>query len=1542
VAHLDTVIKFRDEDFDAGKATDEWMSNTTNQVYREIVTKHTGRDLDAILRGARNREHFQYLQNREMLHGQAMQNIALYEEEAGLIPKWNSRLYSFIGNYLLTDPLFLPSLVIGPGQVNLGGKAVQAGAQVTRLTAPVVGGQWALRSGKAAHALLSSPAAVHAGLSSHLGHRAAVAVEMGVYGGAWDLAIQQQRLHESEILLDDPNYQQHFSWAELGLSTVFGGTLGFALAGRGGKSLNETRRAAVEAAGGSPSSPLSYSWDNVRAQGRVDGSVIRAQRAAATLLGDDFDTVAMYLDESLLAEYGLHRFQIADVLEDMAFAAGDEGLSGVAVHRVLSDMLTEARKVKGLTDDLAKRFDASQLEQAAFAEALGRAARELPHEASNSDVVHRAVSLMPEELQRIEDRMFARSAQARPATEGELDYWRGEASALTEAARRRSLTEAELDYLGTISGKLESLGDVNPFAGFTQSRAQRYQDGTIYAPYRSTGEASKLTKAVEKLNRERRAIQELEGLRVIGEETRDQLRNARKRLGSAQRQVRKLSAKEADRIVTEAGSRVREVSEKWIANPPKSKAQKFKALDEIAAASDFNTNALIEDNLGVGLLLKGFGLTGLRSIARQGTGIDQTVRSTLGVLREIAAEFDASKMHIGDLSPEQARVHQSLESIRTDMAQVVSEMADQYKRLHDAGKFGSSFRLLRYQKARDQFDKAVIKHITGREPSSDADVAAFAKLWTKHADAIGRVADDAGLFKQLDNFFPRRWHVGRILKDPERFRDALARHFTVTWENRDGIHLDTLVSMKKITREVDEESNRPVWRDLNGEVVEPGTARSELGRFGVSDEEYLKAMKTADDSGLSPMQQAANRSRNNLTGDDAYEELPNGKIRRKHHGAPRSEADRVLEESVWTNPEMEEFLDWRLMHGIDQYMNSTGFRVMNTARHQKRWGIPNLTMEDTLDWLDQRIVNVLDSAATHEERSRWNDGIKTLREKLHLAEGRLPTIRDQTNGLGEWLGDVGVSLAGALYGSGIGQAVLTTEVMQAILSRVYGPTDIVRTVGDIFTTRLSRKEMKEQMQALGLTVRQHRLHTLQRLTGDAVYSEGFQFGLIPKLLAPWLDVFDAIVGRTRPAGPQRRVAAALRAHASTTMTLGGMDYFTQFARMLHVQSSLDEVGRFFKAAEQSSVALQKGSKDLTRIEREAFEAALAKGKPEEAAKKAGTQARLKAWKGIVRANGFGGNWQAAEKMQRAGLLDPKRLHILRRAGEATGSLHEGTFKTLDFNQMMRYTGAGAEEQSLFNEAFGSLKQMIVSTIHKRVSEQSILQTPTSAASRTWHGRTQLAMTSFARSWYDNNIMDMAQMPMRASVGLIGVYLFGETMNSIMRDLWKGRTIEDTMADIEADPDNFIARSLTRLPVLGAWNALAMPAADALTRDGRTHRLDTGESAAEGAIASTLDIVFDSVHGSLSDDEEVQARTWRTASRFIPGYRSWWASMLATGAERAGVLDPADLPGAMTGSRHQGMPRRRVTIDPIPNNLEGEVLPEPKVPEDLSFLYPERN
>lgn len=1569
VAQLDQVLTFRDENFDAQAATSEWMDNPTNNTLLSLVAQSTGRDLESILSTARNRAHFVFLQNRELTHAQAMQDIRQYEDDAGFSITALSRVSSFVGNYLLTDPSFVPSVFVGPGSgglagksflgMKLSGKSIAAGVipkaltrqqSITRLAAPLMG-QRALSVGRVAQTLADSPAAVHAAFSSHVGHRAAVAVELGAYGGAWDVAIQQQRLHESERLFDDPAHQEHWSWAELGLSVGLCGALSYVLAGRGGVHKNEMRKAVVESVGGNPSSPMAHTFDNYHAQGLMDTAGIRFQRAAARVLGDDFDSVAMYLDDGMLHAAGLHRFQIAEAMEELAFAGGKEGLTAAAAHRVLSDLVQEARKVKGLHAVMAEKHAGNQLEQAAFAEALGRAARELPNDASNTDVLKLAAKLMPEELLAVEARMQRRAARSLPAAAGELSYWKEQAAELTEIARRSTLTEAEIDHFGTVAAKLKSLGEANPFEGFAVSRGQRYMSGEIFAPYRARSTSSKLTKAVEKIAATRRLIQEL---RVFGADGGpNALANARRRLIAAQKKVVALSAAESDRIVVEATSGIREVMEKWTSNPPRTRGDKLRALDEVAATIDFNENALIEDGTMIGRFLQARGINLLPKLAAQGTGINQTVRSTLGVLRELAHEFDSNKLRIGDLNPRQTRLHRSLESVRLDMAARASELVDEYRRLHDAGIFGSSVRFIKYQRARNEFDKNVIKHITGAVLSTDADVISMSKLWARHAKELGTIAEDAGLYKQLENFFPRRWHQGRIMRDPEAFRDALARHFLKGWEGSDDIHLDTLVSMGALRRETDD-AGRPMWvHATTGVEVKEGLKRAALAELGLTDDAYLLAMKTADATGLSPMQQSANRTRNHLTGNDTYERLPNGRIRRVSHGAPRSERSRILEESVWTNPELEEFLDWRFLDGAASYFQGSGFRAANTARHQKRWGIPGLTMDDSLDWLESRVMR-LDSTTDQKERDSWIAGVATLREKLYLAEGRLPTLRDQTNGLGEWLGDVGTSLAGVMYGSGIGQAVLSTEVMLQTVSKVYGLDDILRHVGDIFKVGFrNRQEMREQAQAMGLTVRQFRLHTLQRMTGDSVYSEGFQFAVVPKILAPFMDVFQAFKRGADATGRLNKTAGAFRAHAAATMTLGGMDYFTTFARMYHVQTSLDEVGRFFRAAEKASIALKESADALDKIEFAAQEAHLlrqtgGKTSPSSAtiaaAEAAGGRARLKAWKGIARRSGFGGNWQVAEKMQRVGLLDPKRLAALRHAGEATGSLHDtGMFKTVDFNAMMRFTGETAEQQRLFNESFTALRDMIATTMNKRISEQTLLQAPTAATSRTWLGRTQLAMTSFSRSWFDNNVMDMAQMPMRASVGMMTMFLMGETMNMLLRDQWKGRSIEDSMADIQADPDNFIARALTRLPILGAWGSLAMPLADAVTKDGRVRRVETGESAAEGAMASTLDVVFDTIHGvsPLAEDAEVQSRTWRTAARFIPGYRSWWSGLLARGAEGAGLMEPSDMPGASTGGRYRSRTLSRVDIAPIPEIFEDQILPDSQFAEDLDFLYPEQ-
>ncbi len=1540
IADLNRRLQFVDEDFNAEEATAEFVASSPSLVQ---IAERRGIDLPNLLRGSRNIEHFQYLKNRSLLHAQALGEISQFEEQAGMVKFATSRLLSGVGNYLLTDPTFLPSLFIGPGTLNAAGKAIKIGSKLANLTYPILGLDKALRVGVIASAILKSPAALHAGLATHLGHRGAVAVELGIHGGLWDSAFQNERINQSLVLSDDPNYQQHFSWAELGLAVGIGSTLGYVLGGGRGASKSMTRKAHVEIAGGDiSSSPLAHSFDNIKAQGRLDQSAINVQRAASRIIGDDFDVVAPFIDDIALNRAGLTKFDVEVALNQVADAIGDRQLPANAVVRILDDLFEEAERFRGLLTKTELEIG-GEIERRAFANAMGRAARELPDDVSNERVVARAAQLMPEELDEVIRR--AQPARSTPATEGELPYWKAEADMLRDAASKRSLTDEELTHLIAIDRKLVSLGEDSILKGMSRDRAARYTDGRIFSPLRMRG-GSDLSKVVNKAAKDRRLIRELEATPRT-DATKKELKNARDRVRRADKKIEKLADEVGSGRETAELSTIKQVQEKWKGKPPETRSEKFQALDDIAAAKDFDLNTLIEDQGALGKILNGWGVgRAFRRIATTATGQEFGMRSSLGVLREIASEMDNSKLRVHQLSLD-ARPGRTATDIRMDMERKITLLTDEYDRLRLKGKFG---KLSLFAKRRD-FDRDVLLHAAGKVKSKDPDIIRVADIWRKMADEIGEVGEATGLFKRLDNFVPRRINVGKVMKDQAGFRTALSNFFLKRWQGSDEVHLDTLVSLGKAKRVINDQGDIRGWDLGDGKVI------TSLKRSQLDDEAgYLRAMNTPDADGFTPMQSSAQRAMNNMLGENSFETSQAGKLVIKRRGQPASNFERQLSSDILTDEDLSKFMDFRFIDIAADYLKSTGFRVMNNARHSERWGIPNLTMHDTLDWLDSRILKFQKEAgAEADELRKWRAGLKDLRQKVLLMEGRLPTIREHIDGLGEWVSETGQALAGAIYGGGIGQAILSTEMMQALLSRIHSPVDIVRTVVSSFKLAnplTHRATVRHQLQTLGIGSRVMRHDNLERLTGGALHSS-FQFGILPKMLAPFRDFWELLAGRTAPhsgsalSGRSAAIPAAIRAQAAMNMQVGGMDFFTTFARVLHVQSISDETGRFWQAAEKMSAALKGSSKELNNIERLAREAALEAGKTSEKALKAGQVARFKAWKGIARESGFsgllGGNqWQVAERMSRFGLLDPEMLAVLRRAGDQTRGLKaEGMMRTLDLSELQRYQPATKAESDLFDEAFKRLRDMFENTIHKRVSEQNILQTPTGDASRTWLGKIQLSMTSFARSWFDNNLMDTAQMPLRPAIGLLTAFLVGETLNRLVRELWRGRTIDDIAQDIEDDPDNFVARTMTNIPILGAYSPLLRAAGDALTKNDRRFRYQTGESAAEGAFESASNLLLDSVHGvsPFAEDAEFERNTLKTAARFIPGYKSWWAMMLAEGIKgTTGVDIVAPIEGG--SRRRRSIPTVRVDIPKVPLDIT-EVRTDPiSLPEDISFLYPE--
>lgn len=1577
VQGLRQQLEFPDSMWDAETETAKWLDVDENKVQRALIQKYNGTDILPLLQASRNREHFSYTTGIQIQEAAARSAMAQFDQDHGWGMRWSSKLASGLFNYMLTDPTFAPSLIVPFGGVQQAGAraGIVAGLRVKRIgqigqraaqqfvlyaptKAPAVTGGAATRAiAKGIVKLGDSPAAMHRGMATLIGHRGAVATEMAMLGGLGAHAFQVERMENSAILTDLEEYQDHYRWDEVGLGVGIGAAAGFVFGGRAGHRTGRLLEAQSEIAGSTAASPIRYSLDGVGGQGVVDYAATRSKRAAQRLMDNDYDSVAPYvMDDALLLEAGLDRVHMARVLEDLADAA-DGPLPPNAVHRVLADEISAARRVRRGAADLDDVIG-TQVESESWANALARAARENP-KAAHATLMAEARKLVPEEIIRTTNALADRAKRAKkrrglkPNTKTKVAFWKQEARDLIETGKRRDLLRHEMEYLARVDGNLQAMGETSLLADIIKTRTARYTDGTVEKAFAASG-ASKLTRTLQQIRRETDLIEEM-GKRGIKGKAKERV-NAMNRLRTAKKRLVKQAGAQGE--VTDPQTvrkNIRAAIERAKLADPQTDAQKMAVYDDLFTSLDAHAGTLMEDAADTSKFLRAIGLGGfVRKLARAGTGMEESWRSATAALRFITQEIDHAKLAVGNLDPTAVGTHRTMQHLLERTHGRISEFVDMMRKFDNAGEFGNWMRNPRaYNRKLAEFNKEVIRHIVGDTPSTRPAVLEAAKLWSKHADEIRKIGLDSGVLTQaqaLERFFPRRWNSVAIGKNRVGFRNALSGRFRKYWtENTEEAHLGTLEAMGHATRVADKNGMY-----VGHEIVVEGKAvttrtfkRADLKGLGVSDDDYAKAMSKKNAEGFDPMEESANRSLANLTGDTAYETDNAGKLRRKKGSGrgPQSEQTRVLEEGVWGDEALEEFLDWRFLENAQGYLRSTGMRIQNAARHQKRVGIRNVTMEDTIDYVEARMDKLLRQDATKQERDAFKAGIKNLREKVLLAEGRLPSTAEQVEGLRNGLSDLWVSSAGALYGQGIGSTIMSTEMTQSFVGKLYAMDDVVRRIADVFKTGahllgdttgikwLQNAEMRQQMVTLGLTQRQFRLHSLDRLMGDSTYNHAFQFNPIQKALAPWQDVWKTITGANTEAHLGARLAstpnAAVRALASNMMQIGGLDFFSMWARLLHVQASMDEMGRFFKAGETMAEMLETSAvrKSLQEAQDAAVDAALAKGRSADKARKAGMVARKKAWTGVARKAGFGGNWQIADKWNRNGMLTVQRMAAIRESGAV---LDNSRFaKTVDWETLQNHVPGSADVDDAFSEAFESTSGMMQETLRKRVSEQSLMQTPTSEFARSPMGKAMNSMTTWTRSFHDNNIMDVAQMPVRVGGALLLTYLFGETVNTMMREVWTGKDWNEVVEDFQEDPDNYFTRALVSLPWLGQFGGWTRPASDALTKNERMSRIDLGESAGEGAATAMADVLFDTVHAAATDND-VSHRTWRTASRFLPGYRTWWGLAANGGIE---AITGHDLIGS--DSRRRKAPLGATVATPTTTD---PTTTRPEVPEDLGFLY----
>lgn len=144
--------------------------------------------------------------------------------------------------------------------------------------------------------------------------------------------------------------------------------------------------------------------------------------------------------------------------------------------------------------------------------------------------------------------------------------------------------------------------------------------------------------------------------------------------------------------------------------------------------------------------------------------------------------------------------------------------------------------------------------------------------------------------------------------------------------------------------------------------------------------------------------------------------------------------------------------------------------------------------------------------------------------------------------------------------------------------------------------------------------------------------------------------------------------------------------------------------------------------------------------------------------------------------------------------------------------------------------------------------------------------------TFARAYYNRTLKRLVAAPYRSQAAYLGVYIYGEMLASMFRDiLYGGYTPEQVVERYADNPVEEMSKIVARVPFFGAWNLIPNTALSVFT--------DQQNQFSRGAPAlSVIDQITRGVSGTyrqLQDGKEITPGTYRTLRRLIPLQNFWW-------------------------------------------------------------------
>jgi len=270
----------------------------------------------------------------------------------------------------------------------------------------------------------------------------------------------------------------------------------------------------------------------------------------------------------------------------------------------------------------------------------------------------------------------------------------------------------------------------------------------------------------------------------------------------------------------------------------------------------------------------------------------------------------------------------------------------------------------------------------------------------------------------------------------------------------------------------------------------------------------------------------------------------------------------------------------------------------------------------------------------------------------------------------------------------------------------------------------------------------------------------------------------------------------------------------------------------------------------------------------------------KTFAAAARSAGFGGDVALARDVVRMGLHTPEAEQVLR-------ALHGMDKEALLHPMNLKKIAGQIEDPELRTRAL-DLGDNIAQMAREKTDRIIVTRTSgTSLPDNDIIGSMALQFLSYPSSWFNAFLRRESESPNQIIAGYLGLYLAGEIMAAMMRDVaYRGVSPDDALADWEENFAEKSAQVASRIPFAGAWSPfVTAPLISLLTGD-QAHL--TGSAPAVSYLERTINGGLGTLN-DIANGKEVNTQKLKNSLRLFPAIGSPVGQMIIEASSK----DPSE-------------------------------------------------